>query len=262
MIGHVVAFCCRQAAARIRLSAATQRTLSSDAQLRLCERTFPQAKFEFPTYAACESMEPSNRPDAAGRITRGPRRFREPTGRGHSGVTRRDAPAAFDTSSGQTTGNEVAMNILLAVDGSGHSEAAVDAVARRPLPAVSHVRVISVVDTASYPLMFPGEGGDITLFAAIEASAQQRARAAVHKAASILREMGVNRAESVTAEVLSGPATRTILEEADAFGADLIVVGSHGHGHFERFRLGSVSHAVAIHANCSVEIVRIARSRT
>jgi len=101
----------------------------------------------------------------------------------------------------------------------------------------------------------------MTMFAEIEASTQQRARTAVDKAASILQETVKSRAGSVTAEVLSGSAKRAILEDADTFGADLIVVGSHGHGHFERFRLGSVSHAVAIHAECSVEIVRIARSR-
>ena len=155
------------------------------------------------------------------------------------------------------------MKRLLAVDGSSHSEAAVDAVARRLLPPGSHVRVISVVDTPYYPVVFPGEGADMTLLVEIEASARLKARRAVDKAASVIREMGEKRADTVvTAEVLSGSAKRAILEEADAFGADLVVVGSHGHGHFERFRLGSVSHAVAIHAECSVEVVRIARSRT
>ena len=60
----------------------------------------------------------------------------------------------------------------------------------------------------------------------------------------------------ITTEVLSGSPKRVILEEAEAFGADLIVVGSHGHGMVESFLLGSVSQAVALHAKCSVEIVR------
>jgi nucleotide-binding universal stress UspA family protein len=53
-----------------------------------------------------------------------------------------------------------------------------------------------------------------------------------------------------------------ILEQSEAFGADLIVVGSHGLGNFERFLLGSVAQAVALHAKCSVEIVRSPKART
>ena len=143
------------------------------------------------------------------------------------------------------------MTVLVAIDGSGHSEAAVGEITRRALPGGSEVRIISVVDTVYYPLVFPGEGGDMAMFVEIEATARQRARAAVDKAAATIRATGENRAVAITADVLSGNAKRAILEEAEAFGADLIVVGSHGHGHFERFRLGSVSHAVAIHANCS-----------
>ena len=56
--------------------------------------------------------------------------------------------------------------------------------------------------------------------------------------------------------VASGSPKEVILDEADAFGADLIVVGSHGYGMVERFLLGSVSQAVALHAKCSVQIVR------
>ena len=46
------------------------------------------------------------------------------------------------------------------------------------------------------------------------------------------------------------------LNEAEKFDADLIVVGSHGHGGIGRFLLGSVSQSVALHAACSVLIVR------
>ncbi|HTZ49653.1 MAG TPA: universal stress protein, partial [Verrucomicrobiae bacterium] len=40
--------------------------------------------------------------------------------------------------------------------------------------------------------------------------------------------------------------------------ADLIVMGSHGRRGFDRLILGSVSESVALHATCSVELVRIA----
>src|SRR5579883_1346341 len=48
-----------------------------------------------------------------------------------------------------------------------------------------------------------------------------------------------------------------ILDEAAQWGADLIFVGSHGRHGLDRFLLGSVSEAVATHAKCSVEVVRV-----
>lgn len=47
-----------------------------------------------------------------------------------------------------------------------------------------------------------------------------------------------------------------ILEEAEQWGADLIVVGSHGRGFWKRMFLGSVSNAIVRHAKCSVLVVR------
>lgn len=148
------------------------------------------------------------------------------------------------------------MKILLAIDGSGHSEAAVEEVARRQLPPHSEVRIISVHEATYFPPVLPGDGGSVSLYLDVEMAARERARTAVDKAAAAVRASGTCHELTVTTDVPSGSAKRLILEEADALDADLIVVGSHGHGHFERFLLGSVSQAVALHASCSVEIVR------
>jgi nucleotide-binding universal stress UspA family protein len=61
---------------------------------------------------------------------------------------------------------------------------------------------------------------------------------------------------TVTSAVLEGNPPEAILDEAERWGADLVVVGSHGYGPVKRRLLGSVSQAVALHAACSVEIVR------
>jgi nucleotide-binding universal stress UspA family protein len=61
---------------------------------------------------------------------------------------------------------------------------------------------------------------------------------------------------SVTSKVLEGDPAEAILEEAERWDADLVVVGSHGYGRLKRRLLGSVSQALALHARCSVEIVR------
>jgi nucleotide-binding universal stress UspA family protein len=47
-----------------------------------------------------------------------------------------------------------------------------------------------------------------------------------------------------------------ILDEAKEWEADLIVVGSHGRRGLDRLLLGSVSEAVAMHAHCSVDVIR------
>jgi nucleotide-binding universal stress UspA family protein len=101
---------------------------------------------------------------------------------------------------------------------------------------------------------YPLGGMNMELYEEMQKRAREAALAAVEKAASKLRAKGCKL--SVTPEVLSGWPKRVILEDAEAFGADLIVVGSHGRGALDRFPLGSVSQAVALHAKCSVEIVR------
>ena len=149
------------------------------------------------------------------------------------------------------------MRILLAIDGSEQSEAAVDEIARRGFPADSEVRVIAVVEPP-----YLGKGLDMSFYGAeAEKAARELARAVVEKAAAKLRADERSREFNITAEVISGSPKDVILEEAEAFGADLIVVGSHGHGMLDRFLLGSVSQAVALHAKCSVEIVRSPKSR-
>ena len=146
------------------------------------------------------------------------------------------------------------MRILLAIDGSEQSEAAVDEVCDRHFPPDSDVRVLSVVEPITFAGALPGEMG---LIVDLEKFAQERARAAVDTAVVKLRTGAGSRQFNVTTAVLSGSPKRVILEDADNFAADLIVVGSHGQGGLERFLLGSVSQAVALHARCSVEIVRV-----
>jgi nucleotide-binding universal stress UspA family protein len=82
----------------------------------------------------------------------------------------------------------------------------------------------------------------------------QRAQSAVPPATEILSKTSPKVTESCSV-LLSGPKN-VIIEEADQTDVDLIVVGSHGHRGIERFMLGSVSEAVALHAHCSVEVIR------
>jgi nucleotide-binding universal stress UspA family protein len=146
------------------------------------------------------------------------------------------------------------MRILLATDGSNCSEAAVYTVAGRPWPEGSELKIISATDI---PNMSTTEAWVLpdSYYTALDGAAKARAEKAVKDAAERIKSGKASGLEVVT-EVKDGHAKDVILDEAEQWGADLIVLGSHGYGGLERFLLGSVSHAVATHAHCSVEIVR------
>jgi nucleotide-binding universal stress UspA family protein len=63
----------------------------------------------------------------------------------------------------------------------------------------------------------------------------------------------------ISSTVLEGNAAQVLLEIAD--GADLLVVGSRGHGGFTEALLGSVSQACVHHARCPVVIIRSPKDR-
>jgi nucleotide-binding universal stress UspA family protein len=128
--------------------------------------------------------------------------------------------------------------VLLATDGSETSAAAAQALAERPWPEGSEFRVLSVEEPWTLKRS--------------RVRHDEQAREAVGSAEQVLASAGLK----ATGAVLSGNAKEAILDEAQKWAADLIVVGSHGRRGFKRFLLGSVSEAVAMNAHCSVVVVR------
>ena len=147
------------------------------------------------------------------------------------------------------------MRILLATDGSQFGEEAVREVARMPWPAGSEVLVVYVVETTPRPAPQMWGGSYEDYFGELNQWKRAQARQALEAATRIL-DGRVDKTLRVTAEVLEGQPKSRIPEEAESWGADLVVIGSHGYGFWDRLLLGSVSQAVASHAPCSVEIVR------
>jgi nucleotide-binding universal stress UspA family protein len=150
------------------------------------------------------------------------------------------------------------LKILLATDGSDCSTAAARSVATRPWPTGTCVKVISVV-SPFFPVadVFTGyfEAQQALLPAeTIEKTARFRAAEAIAQTDRLLRESSFAKIER-SAPLLGDPKA-VILDEAAPWGADLIVVGSHGWRGFDRLMMGSVSESVAVHAHCSVEVIR------
>ena len=158
----------------------------------------------------------------------------------------------------RSRGADVApMRILLAVDGSEFSDAAVEEVAGRPWPPHSEVHVISVIHLPFTPTPETWALPD-SYYSQLEETERERAASAIDRAVARLRESDAWRETplTLTSEAVVGGPAETIIETAKNRGADLITLGSHGYRGFKRFLLGSVSYAVASHAPCSVEIVR------
>ena len=143
------------------------------------------------------------------------------------------------------------MKILIAIDVSDHSQIVLQNVAARPWPSNTEMRVLHVVEPPSI-LMGREMSGPDPEFETVWEALRDQAKSLVTKAADKLRNSGLN----ATAVLEEGDPKSRIIDVANDWHADMIVLGSHGHRGLSRFLMGSVSEAVARHAHCSVEIVR------
>ena len=146
------------------------------------------------------------------------------------------------------------MKILVAVDGSPCSDAVIAEVAKRPWPADSEIEVLSVYEP---PVVPTPEVWSIPpdYFEEMTDASRSAASNIVDNAIAGLNGT-VAKSNTITGEVVQGWPKSAILDEAEKWDADLIMVGSHGYQAWERFLMGSVSQAVVSHAKCSVEVVR------
>lgn len=145
------------------------------------------------------------------------------------------------------------LRLVVAVDGTPDSNAAVDEIASRSWPEKSAVRVVSAVVPVELPAAPPLLDYDAEQLAENDPShAWELHETAANQAAEKLRAAGL----IVDTCVRTGAPIPTILDNAEEIGADAIFIGARGHHFMERFLLGSVSNAVAARAACSVEVVR------
>jgi len=146
------------------------------------------------------------------------------------------------------------MKILLAVDGSPCSDAAVEEVGRRPWPDGSSIKILTTFELPNPPTP-EAWALPINYFEEMDQALRKQAQNVVDRAIKNLKPR-LSKTIALDAQILPGSPQSTILDEAEDWRADLIVVGSHGYRAWERFLLGSVSQSVVSHAKCSVEVVR------
>ncbi len=140
------------------------------------------------------------------------------------------------------------MRVLIAVDNSGFAENLLRAVVagiRHENTEVLVLHVLQPVEPVPPPEMAQGYAPELV-------GQKQPAHALVERIADELCRVGF----TAQTEVLIGDVTKTILDRAAEWRADLITVGSHGQRTIRDFLLGSVAESVARRARCSVAVVR------
>jgi nucleotide-binding universal stress UspA family protein len=133
-----------------------------------------------------------------------------------------------------------APRVLLCVDGSPYTEAAVRAVASREWPKGTEVRILTVVNPFDYSI-------PEFLDRAIERTK------CLHRI--IANEL--DRTPAFTSSlVLEGEAEKVILKVAEEWRPDAIFIAPHRGNRLSHFLAGGVSAAVVARAKCAVELVR------
>lgn len=151
-----------------------------------------------------------------------------------------------------------ALRVLIGYDGSPCADAAIDDLPRAGLPKNVEAIVLSVADLwllPDYETVQP-TWPSTTLRAARESVAMQVERAYNLAEAGAARLRQLFPTWRVTAEAATDSPAWAIILKAESWGADLIVVGSHGYSTLERWMMGSVSHSVLTHARTSVRVAR------
>jgi nucleotide-binding universal stress UspA family protein len=144
------------------------------------------------------------------------------------------------------------VKILIGYDGTKGADLALADLRRAGLPREAEALVVSVAEP-SFVLSAPGSLE--TIIARDSIFGLEKAQTLAEKAVGRIRsDFPGWRVEEA---VVHGSPSESLIVKADEWGADLLVVGSHGHTMLGRFFLGSVSQSVLAHARCSARVARL-----
>lgn len=141
--------------------------------------------------------------------------------------------------------------ILMAVDGSHAAELALQEAVKLAKELRAQLRVVHVVDEVS--LNWP-EGGDLE---EVQETFRKFSRKILEKADAGMRKAGMTaETKMLEIETFGHRVADMIAAEAEAWPADLIVIGTHGRRGMNRLLLGSVAEGVARVATKPVLLIR------
>ena len=148
------------------------------------------------------------------------------------------------------------LRIIVGVDGSIDSKAALQEIASRTWRAGSHFRLVVVVDPHIETAMsWPGFLPENFVQTNDESGREWISRMA-EAASRILFTAGLD----VSNDIYDGNPKEVLVRVSEEWKADAIFLGARGLNHGNRLSLGTVTSSVASHAHCSVELVRPPRA--
>lgn len=148
------------------------------------------------------------------------------------------------------------MKVLMATDGSEFSNEAIKKCCR--MIGKNEDLAIKIISVYESVPIFATEPFAISAEYINEMSNAMRIEAEDHaaKALTIIKEALPDVHIDLTTKVELGIPEQLILETAQEWGADLIVVGSHGRGFWGRAMIGSTSDTILHNAQCPVMVVK------
>jgi nucleotide-binding universal stress UspA family protein len=144
------------------------------------------------------------------------------------------------------------MKILIAYDGSDCAEAALDDLQRAGLPRQAEVLVVTVTEIWLPPPH--AESFELLMSDSDQPPVIEKAQGFALRAVELLQQKFDE--WTINSRIQSGSPGSAILNVAEEWHPDLIVVGSHGRSAVGRLVLGSVSQKVVTEARCSVRVAR------
>lgn len=144
--------------------------------------------------------------------------------------------------------------IVVGVDGSPDSRAALVYALRDAARRGAAVDVVASFAPPDY--WVPLYGVPAISFEEIREGVRKNAESTVHEVTEQLKDE-LPQLPPVTVEAVAGGAAQALLDAAE--DADLLVVGSRGHGGFTSMLLGSVSLTCALHSTCPITVVHSAK---
>lgn len=146
--------------------------------------------------------------------------------------------------------------ILVPVDDSDTSRQALVEATKFCCEQHGRTRLVHVIDLAQ----FTWGGAEFVDVGELQGNLREAGRKVLESAAILMRDNGVE-AETALLEIWGGSISAALVEDAQGWPADIIVMGSHGWTGLDHLLLGSVAEGVVRHAPVPVLIFPIKREK-